>query len=90
MEISGCLSYTFNLLLLCFKYSSHIMHYICSGPRCGLGELILPENEPGSSIMPVMCFLIYGNMKAYYLFTTIDCVLLKPSYISGEGEPYAV
>ena len=24
-----------------------------SGPRCGLGELILPENEPGSSIMPV-------------------------------------
>ncbi|MQL97771.1 hypothetical protein Taro_030473 [Colocasia esculenta] len=25
-----------------------------SGPRCGLAELILPENEPGSSIMPVM------------------------------------
>jgi len=24
-----------------------------SGPRCGLGELVLPENEPGSSIMPV-------------------------------------
>jgi fumarate hydratase class II len=24
----------------------------CSGPRCGLGELNLPENEPGSSIMP--------------------------------------
>ena len=23
-----------------------------SGPRCGIGELILPENEPGSSIMP--------------------------------------
>jgi fumarate hydratase class II len=23
-----------------------------SGPRCGLGELHLPENEPGSSIMP--------------------------------------
>ena len=23
-----------------------------SGPRCGLGELKLPENEPGSSIMP--------------------------------------
>jgi fumarate hydratase class II len=23
-----------------------------SGPRCGLGELMLPENEPGSSIMP--------------------------------------
>ena len=26
--------------------------YLGSGPRCGLGELSLPENEPGSSIMP--------------------------------------
>jgi fumarate hydratase class II len=25
---------------------------LASGPRCGLGELVLPENEPGSSIMP--------------------------------------
>ncbi|NLL37508.1 MAG: class II fumarate hydratase [Fretibacterium sp.] len=25
---------------------------LASGPRCGLGELLLPENEPGSSIMP--------------------------------------
>jgi fumarate hydratase class II len=25
---------------------------LASGPRCGIGELILPENEPGSSIMP--------------------------------------
>jgi fumarate hydratase class II len=25
---------------------------LSSGPRCGLGELMLPENEPGSSIMP--------------------------------------
>lgn len=25
---------------------------MASGPRCGLGELSLPENEPGSSIMP--------------------------------------
>ena len=28
------------------------IRYLGSGPRCGLGELILPENEPGSSIMP--------------------------------------
>ena len=26
--------------------------WLASGPRCGIGELILPENEPGSSIMP--------------------------------------
>lgn len=28
------------------------IRFLASGPRCGLGELILPENEPGSSIMP--------------------------------------
>jgi fumarate hydratase class II len=25
---------------------------LASGPRSGIGELIIPENEPGSSIMP--------------------------------------
>jgi fumarate hydratase class II len=28
------------------------IRWLASGPRCGIGELILPENEPGSSIMP--------------------------------------
>ncbi len=28
------------------------MRWLASGPRCGLGELLLPQNEPGSSIMP--------------------------------------
>ena len=28
------------------------LRWLASGPRCGLGELILPSNEPGSSIMP--------------------------------------
>ncbi len=28
------------------------IRWLGSGPRCGLGELLLPENEPGSSIMP--------------------------------------
>ena len=28
------------------------MRWLASGPRCGLGELMLPQNEPGSSIMP--------------------------------------
>lgn len=44
-----------------------------SGPRCGIGELILPENEPGSSIMPgkvnptqaealtMVCTRVFGN-----------------------------
>ena len=28
------------------------IRFLGSGPRCGLGELMLPENEPGNSIMP--------------------------------------
>ena len=44
-----------------------------SGPRCGIGELVLPENEPGSSIMPgkvnptqaealtMVCARVFGN-----------------------------
>lgn len=28
------------------------VRWLASGPRCGIGELIIPENEPGSSIMP--------------------------------------
>jgi fumarate hydratase class II len=31
---------------------SNDIRWLASGPRCGLGELSLPENEPGSSIMP--------------------------------------
>lgn len=34
-----------------FKIANDI-RFLGSGPRCGLGELILPANEPGSSIMP--------------------------------------
>ncbi|MFM1811627.1 MAG: class fumarate hydratase [Cyanobacteriota bacterium] len=34
-----------------FKIANDI-RWLGSGPRCGLGELVLPENEPGSSIMP--------------------------------------
>ena len=28
------------------------IRWLASGPRCGLGEILIPENEPGSSIMP--------------------------------------
>ncbi len=35
----------------CYKIANDI-RFLGSGPRSGLGELILPENEPGSSIMP--------------------------------------
>tara|TARA_R110002049_G_scaffold23545_6_gene83509 strand:- start:31459 stop:32850 length:1392 start_codon:yes stop_codon:yes gene_type:complete len=48
VEISGHLKTTAASL---FKIANDI-RLLGSGPRCGLGELILPENEPGSSIMP--------------------------------------
>lgn len=49
------------------------IRWMGSGPRCGLGELMLPENEPGSSIMPgkvnptqaeamtMVCAQVFGN-----------------------------
>jgi fumarate hydratase class II len=52
------------------------LRWLGSGPRCGLGELILPENEPGSSIMPgkvnptqceamtMVCVQVMGNDAA--------------------------
>jgi fumarate hydratase, class II len=55
-----------------FKIANDI-RFLGSGPRSGLGELILPENEPGSSIMPgkvnptqcealtMVCCRVFGN-----------------------------
>jgi len=40
-----------SLALICLKMANDI-RWMGSGPRAGLGELLLPENEPGSSIMP--------------------------------------
>lgn len=52
------------------------LRWLASGPRCGLGELHLPENEPGSSIMPgkvnptqceamtMVCAQVMGNHQA--------------------------
>jgi len=58
-----------------FKIAQDI-RFLGSGPRCGLGELKLPENEPGSSIMPgkvnptqcesmtMVCAQVFGNNAA--------------------------
>jgi len=35
----------------CFKIANDV-RLLASGPRCGIGEIAIPENEPGSSIMP--------------------------------------
>lgn len=48
VEVSGSLR---SLAVSLMKIANDI-RFLGSGPRCGLGELMLPENEPGSSIMP--------------------------------------
>jgi len=48
VEMSGALK---TVAVSLYKIACDI-RFLGSGPRCGLGELMLPENEPGSSIMP--------------------------------------
>ncbi len=48
IEVSGA----FNTLAASLNKIANDIRLLGSGPRCGLGELSLPENEPGSSIMP--------------------------------------
>mgnify|MGYP003700491037 CR=1 FL=1 len=48
VEMSGAL----NVLAASLMKVANDMRFLGSGPRSGLGELILPANEPGSSIMP--------------------------------------
>ncbi|HET7708269.1 MAG TPA: class II fumarate hydratase [Sphingomicrobium sp.] len=48
VELSGVL----NVIAVSLSKIANDIRLLGSGPRCGLGELRLPENEPGSSIMP--------------------------------------
>jgi fumarate hydratase, class II len=48
VEFSGAL----NVIATSFMKIANDIRMLGSGPRCGFGEIILPENEPGSSIMP--------------------------------------
>lgn len=48
VEVHGAL----NVLAASIMKIANDIRFLGSGPRCGLGELSLPENEPGSSIMP--------------------------------------
>jgi len=72
VEMSGA---TKTVAASLFKIANDI-RLLGSGPRCGLGELMLPENEPGSSIMPgkvnptqcealtQVCAHVFGNDAA--------------------------
>ncbi|PIR38756.1 MAG: fumarate hydratase, class II [Alphaproteobacteria bacterium CG11_big_fil_rev_8_21_14_0_20_39_49] len=72
IEASGAL----NVLAASLMKIANDIRLLGSGPRCGLGELSLPENEPGSSIMPgkvnptqceamtMLCTQVMGNHMA--------------------------
>jgi fumarate hydratase class II len=72
VELSGSL----NTLAAALMKIANDLRFLGSGPRCGLGELLLPENEPGSSIMPgkvnptqcealtMVCAQVIGNHVA--------------------------
>ncbi|CAI0406841.1 unnamed protein product [Linum tenue] len=72
VECSGAL----NTIATSLMKIANDIRLLGSGPRCGLGELILPENEPGSSIMPgkvnptqcealtMVCAQVMGNNVA--------------------------
>lgn len=72
MHLSGAL----NTLAVSLMKIANDIRFLGSGPRCGLGELSLPENEPGSSIMPgkvnptqceamtMVCAQVMGNHVA--------------------------
>ena len=64
---------TMNTAAVCLMKIANDIRFLGSGPRAGYGELILPENEPGSSIMPgkvnptqceamtMLCTQVMGN-----------------------------
>ena len=72
VELSGAL----NVIAVSLTKIANDIRLLGSGPRCGLGELRLPENEPGSSIMPgkvnptqaesltMVCAQVMGNHVA--------------------------
>jgi fumarate hydratase class II len=72
VDVSG----TLNTLAVSLMKIANDIRLLGSGPRCGLGELSLPENEPGSSIMPgkvnptqsealtMVCAQVMGNHVA--------------------------
>ncbi len=72
VNLSGAL----NTLAVSLMKIANDIRWLGSGPRCGIGELHLPENEPGSSIMPgkvnptqceamtMVCVQVIGNHTA--------------------------
>ncbi len=75
VELSGCLK---ALAVSLMKIANDI-RWLGSGPRCGIGELHLPENEPGSSIMP-------GKVNP----TQCEALMMVCTQVMGNDETVTV
>jgi fumarate hydratase class II len=95
--LSGALRQTAAALM---KVANDV-RWLASGPRCGLGELRIPENEPGSSIMPgkvnptqcealtMICCRVYGNDAGVAMAGSqgnFELNVYKPMMIHGVLE----
>lgn len=69
VEVSGAL----NTVAVSLMKIANDIRFLASGPRCGLGELSLPENEPGSSIMPGRIFFLKFLAILFYEETFSLC-----------------
>ena len=56
------------------------IRFLGSSPRCGLGELTLPENEPGSSIMPGNNTIHNTKVLNCFIHTESQCSL-NPEHV---------
>lgn len=94
IELSGAL----NVLSASIMKIANDLRLLASGPRCGLGELILPELEPGSSIMPgkvnptqceaitMVCAQVMGNHVATTVagsFGHFELNVFKPMMVAN-------
>jgi fumarate hydratase class II len=83
MPVREAASLTNELSTVLFKFANDI-RFLSSGPRSGFGEMTIPENEPGSSIMPgkvnptqcesltMICSQVLGNANAIMIASSVS------------------
>ncbi|PKA58401.1 Fumarate hydratase 2, chloroplastic [Apostasia shenzhenica] len=79
VESSGAL----NTIATSLMKIANDIRLLGSGPRCGLGELILPENEPGSSIMP-MKLMNFQNFQGKVNPTQCEALTMVCAQVMGN------
>lgn len=89
-EIVDTAAFTGSIATLLMKFANDI-RFLSSGPRSGFGEMVIPENEPGSSIMPgkvnpTQCESL--TMVATQVLGNNSAVLIASSSNLFEGGNY--